>query len=592
MNKKVELLAPAKNKTCAFAAIDSGADAIYIGASEFGARKNVPNSLEDIKEIVDYAHKFDVKVYIALNTILTDSEIERAEKLIAKLEKIGIDALIIQDFGLIEIAQRYKIPIHASTQCDNRTVEKVKMLEDIGFTRVVLARELSLEEIEAIKKQTKTELECFIHGALCVSYSGQCYLSYLLGGRSANRGECAQPCRKKYSLVSQNGEVIAQNEHLLCLKDFNAEKHIKKMAEIGVTSFKIEGRLKDENYVKNTVSYYRKLIDKLGLGKTSSGIISTDFEPKLEKSFNRGFTDYFLSGKRSEIFSFKTPKAIGEFIGDVKTITNDYLELSNKTDLHPQDGICFDAGKEYSGFLINKIDGTKIFPNKMPKELKKGDKLYRNTDSEFEFKLKNSKTTRKIPVKIIFKDKLIQALDGQNRICEIQYNYEETAQNQEKMKSNIITQFKKSGNSMFEVNDIETDNFKLPFLPVSALNSLRRDLLDKMESERLKSYIPQRIEYNQTSKNLNFGQITDFRLNVLNKKAKQFYEKIGIQINALALESKNQPNSKICAMQTKHCLKYAFGLCKSTKKLFLVDEKGKKFELQFDCEKCEMKIIF
>src|SRR5574344_1014516 len=245
----LELLAPAKNKECAFAAIDFGADAVYIGASEFGARKNAPNSLDDIKQIVEYAHKFRVKVYVTVNTILTDAEIKKAEELIKKLKEIEVDALIIKDMALVEIAKKYDMQIHASTQCDNRTAEKVKFLEDVGFSRVVLARELSISQIKEIRKNTNVELECFIHGALCVSYSGQCYMSYSIGGRSANRGECAQCCRKKYSLVDEKGNFLAKNKYLLCLKDFNLSDNLEALANAGVASLKIEGRLKDVNYV-------------------------------------------------------------------------------------------------------------------------------------------------------------------------------------------------------------------------------------------------------------------------------------------------------------------------------------------------------
>src|SRR5574344_1596638 len=281
----LELLAPAKNKECAFAAIDFGADAVYIGASEFGARKNAPNSLDDIKQIVEYAHKFRVKVYVTVNTILTDDELKKADELVKKLKNIGVDALIIQDMALVEIAKKYDMQIHASTQCDNRTNEKVKFLQDVGFSRVVLARELSISQIKEIRKATTVELECFIHGALCVSYSGQCYMSYTIGGRSANRGECAQCCRKKYSLVDEKGNFLAKNKYLLSLKDFNLSQHLKDLADAGVKKIKIEGRLKDVDYVKNVTAFYRKKIDSLKIQKTSLGDVYFDFEPDVSKTF-------------------------------------------------------------------------------------------------------------------------------------------------------------------------------------------------------------------------------------------------------------------------------------------------------------------
>lgn len=298
--KKVELLAPAKDKETAIAAINCGADAVYIGASEFGARKAVPNSLDDIKEVVNYAHKFYAKVHVTINTILTDNELEQAQTLIHKLYEAGVDAIIVQDMGILKLAAEGKLPpiaLHASTQCDNRTLEKVKFFENLGVSRVILARETSLDRIKEICANTNCEIETFIHGALCVSYSGQCYLSYAIGGRSANRGECAQPCRKKYSLIDDKGNILAQDKHLLNLRDFNASGHIEELVNAGVKSFKIEGRLKDINYVKNVVAFYRREIDKYAQ-KISSGRIEYDFEPDVNKSFNRGFTDYFLEGRK------------------------------------------------------------------------------------------------------------------------------------------------------------------------------------------------------------------------------------------------------------------------------------------------------
>ena len=297
--RHTELLAPAKDKQTAITAIKSGADAVYIGAVNFGARQAAGNSLDDIKEVVDFAHKFYVKVHVTINTILTDEELLQAKELIKKLYEIGVDAIIVQDTGIIKLAIRGElppIPIHASTQCDNRTLQKAKFFDETGVSRVILARELSLEEIKTICDSVDCEIETFIHGALCVSYSGQCYLSQSIGGRSANRGECAQPCRKKYTLIDEDGNIIAKDKHLLSLKDFNASKYLTNLVDAGVKSFKIEGRLKDENYVKNVVAFYRQELDKIS-EKTSSGTVFTDFIPDVKKSFNRGFTTYFLNGR-------------------------------------------------------------------------------------------------------------------------------------------------------------------------------------------------------------------------------------------------------------------------------------------------------
>lgn len=609
----IELLAPTKDKICAKAAIDYGADAIYIGASEFGARKNAPNSFADIKEVVEYADKFNVKVYVTINTILTDNELVKAKKLIDELYKIGVDAVIIQDLGFLEL-NLPPIPLYASTQCDNRTLEKVKFFENAGFSRVILARELSIEQIKEIKKQTNIELETFIHGALCVSYSGQCYLSYLIGGRSANRGECAQPCRKKYSLVDENGKFIAKDKYLLCLKDFNASKHIKALAEAGVTSFKIEGRLKDVNYVKNVVAYYRKLIDNLGLEKTSSGKVMLDFEPNLEKSFNRDFTDYLLK-KRGDFYSFLTPKSRGEYIGKVTKIGKDYFEIaytslrdksfdiqnkSNRTKqsprISPQDGLCFFNNEGLVGCLVNKAENNKIFPNKLD-GIKIGTEIYRNFDSEFEKKLKNSKTCRKIGVNICFDLNKIKATDEDENSVEIEYDFEEFAQNEQKMGVNVINQFKKSGDTDFLVEKVEILTNKIPFLPISRINELRRELLEKLMEERVKNYkkIPSPLALHSSSFPSYPQAEIDYRGNVLNKHAKEFYEKHGCKVIEPALEDVNKCREKCggkLAMTTKHCLKYAFKMCKSPQKLYLIDEKGKRYELKFNCDKCEMEIYF
>ncbi len=601
----IELLAPAKDKICAKAAIDYGADAVYIGANDFGARKNAANSLEDIKEVVEYAHQVNVKVYATLNTILTNEELIKAQKMIEELNKIGVDAIIIQDMGLLGERETvngernslssslFPLPFHASTQCDNRTAEKVKFLEDVGFSRVILARELSIEQIKEIKSKTNVELEVFIHGALCVSYSGQCYLSHAIGGRSANRGECAQPCRKKYSLVDESGNFIAKDKYLLCLKDFSAAQHIKILAEAGVTSFKIEGRLKDVNYVKNVVASYRKLIDDLGLKKTSSGRILMDFEPDLEKSFNRGYTDYFLK-KRGECYTFDSPKSKGEYIGKVTNVGKDYFEIHSRLTIHhsplqPQDGLCFFNNSALQGCLVNKVEKNKIYPNKMD-GLKVGTEIYRNSDVEFEKTLKNSKTCRKLGVKIAFDLNKVSAIDEDGNSAEIEYEIEEFAQNIEKMSENITNQLKKSGESIFLVEEVKILTEKLPFLQLSKINELRRELLEKLLAVRKES----RVGFSPPDRevvHLQKKSTLDYRANILNKSAKEFYEKYGFEVSELALESGLAKSGKI-VMTCKHCLKHAFNLCKTPKKLYLIDEKGKKYELKFNCDKCEMEIIF
>ena len=454
---KLELLAPAQNKECAIDAINYGADAIYIGAKAFGARASAGNSLKDIQDIVEYAHKFYVRVYCTINTILDDNEILEAQKLIEALYKINVDGIIVQDMGIFELATEGKLPpiqLYASTQCNNRTLERVQFFDKLGIKRVILARELSLQEIENICKNTNCEIETFIHGALCVSYSGQCYLSYSIGGRSANRGECAQPCRKKYTLVDDKGNILAKDKHLLSLKDFNASEHIEKLADIGISSFKIEGRLKNENYIKNVVAYYRQKLDKIG-EKTSSGRIFLDFKPNVAKSFNRGFTDYFLNG-RKKIFNFETPKSIGERIGKIEQVGKNYFVIKNNN-IHAQDGLYFNG----TGCLVNKVEGNKIYPNKMV-GIKEGLIVYRNSDVEFEKLLKNSKTKRQIAVKINILENKIEAVDEDNNKIILPIQSEELANNQEKMQESFVKQFKKTGDSDFfcEKIAINTNNLR------------------------------------------------------------------------------------------------------------------------------------
>ena len=584
---KVELLAPAKNIETAFAAINSGADAIYIGANNFGARKNAPNSLSDIENLVNYAHLFYVKVHVVINTILNDAELDEAIKLVHNLYKIGVDAIIVQDMGLLKAAIDGKLPpieIHASTQCNNRTLEKAKFFDNLGVSRVILARELSLSSIKEICENVKCEVETFVHGALCVSYSGQCYLSYANGGRSANRGECAQPCRKKYSLVDDNGKVLLKDKYLLSLKDFNASSFVKDLVEAGVKSFKIEGRLKDINYVRNVVAYYNNELNKYA-NRTSSGKVYLDFEPNPEKTFNRGYTDYFLND-RGQCFNFLSPKSRGEKIGKIKRICHNYFEIDAK--LSPQDGLCFINNGEMTGFLVNKVEGNKVYPNKMD-GLKSGTLLYRNFDAKFEKQLEISKTVRKIDVSITVKDSFIYAKDEDFNTAKIQLPIGEAPKNIEKMKETLKTQMQKTGDTIFNCSDINILDDNLSFLPVSQINELRRELLQALSNERLRNYkrnIQKPIGYAQ------FPECKiDYRGNVFNKEAKEFYKNCNCEVLEDALESKNSIPSGIELMRTKHCLKFAAGLCgQPCKKLYLVDVKGKKYPLKFDCKNCEMVI--
>lgn len=576
---KTELLSPAKDKETAFAAIDCGADAVYMGAAAFGARKNAPNSLADIRDVVNYAHKFRVKVFITLNTILTDSELNEAVTLAGELDKIGVDALIVQDMGFLEKIKTIGIPVHISTQADNRDLEKVSFFNNLGVARVVLARELSLKQIKEIHDANPNlELEAFVHGALCVSYSGQCYLSQYIGGRSANRGECAQPCRKKYSVETVDGKIIAKDIYALCLKDFNASNRLKDMIDAGVYSFKIEGRLKDSNYVKNITAYYRHELDKYSQ-KSSSGKSIYPFKPNPQKSFNRGFTDYFLE-KRKDCFSLNSPKSRGEYIGVISEVKNGCIKICTDKTIHPQDGLT----DGIDGFLVNKIENNYVYPNR-PVKFKAGDKIYRNVDVEFE-KQVAQKVKRQIGVNINITDELT-LVDEDGIKVSIPITGGEAAKNPEKMKETFVKQFSKTGESDFYILDIKIAS-ELPFKPVSRINELRRSAFDKLMQKRLDEY--KREEHKNLVYCPYYKSQIDYRGNVHNLSAKDFYKKCGAEVCEMSLETE-LPKHPVELMRTKHCIKYALGMCKSPEKLVLRDEYGKVYPLKFDCKKCEMSVL-
>lgn len=602
--QKIELLAPARDKNIAKTAINYGADAVYIGAPAFGARAKATNSLQDIKETVLFSHKFGAKVYVTLNTILKDEELIEAQKLISNLYDIQIDGLIIQDMGLLEI-DLPPIPLFASTQCHNISLEKIKFLEKCGFSRIILPREFSIEQISEITQNTKINLESFIHGALCVSYSGQCYFSHTIGRRSANRGECAQPCRKKYSLFNSKNEIILKDKHLLSLKDFNASNHLKALIDAGITSFKIEGRMKDENYVKNVVAFYRKALDNLISKEQKASIGNTilDFEPNLNKTFNRGYTQYFLSGKRpiEAICNFDTPKSLGEKIGTVDKVSKNYFTLKNGS-LNQSDGFCFlsekNSSKELLGSNINKIEGEKIYPQSM-KGLVPEVVIFRNLDFEFEKILKNSSAKRLIDANIKIYEKgtefIFEIIDIENTSAQISFKKPlEIAQNKEKMIENLKKQLKKSGDSEFFIQNIEICTENIPFLPISKINEIRRTLLEKLIEKRITNYTPFTKKIIRTEHKYPEDEV-DFRANILNKKAKEFYIRHGAKVIEMALESGISAQRKPI-MTTHHCILHSINKCKkacqNNEKYYILDEKGKKYTLEFDCKNCQMKIIF
>lgn len=602
-NAKYELLAPAKDKETAFAAIDAGADAVYIGYSKFGARSKAGNSLDDIKQVVEYANVFRVNVYVTLNTIYTDEELVEVVKVIHKLYAIGVSAVIIQDMGLLE-CDLPPIKLFASTQCHNNSLEKIKFLQETGFERVILPREFSLEDINNITKGTDIDIETFIHGALCVSYSGQCYLSYTLGGRSANRGECAQPCRKKYTLTSNDGQIIAKDKYLLSLKDLNLSDKIEDLILSGVTSFKIEGRLKDKNYVTNIVAFYRKEIDKIlkkyNLSRASLGISNVKFEPNPYKSFNRGFTEFNIDGIRKDICTKNYVKSLGEYIGKVECIYDKYCTINGKT-LNNGDGICFFANNSYelSGTIVQKNQNGKIFLQNM-KGIKPNLKIYRNSDILFDKEVsKPIKRELLINAEIEINNNYISLkyIDEENNIAVVsEKEVFEEAKNSAKTIETIKQQIQKTGNTEFVVNNVFIKTDKPYFIPVSILNNLRRAAIKSLQEIR-KNNLKQQKRINPIKTFSYPEKILNYKANILNEKAKLFYEKRNSVVTEYAFE-KNKSVKNAFLMTTKHCIKYTLGLCqrnfKDVKKYkepyILTDERYKKYILEFDCKQCQMHV--
>ncbi len=604
--KQIELLAPAKNLETGMAAINYGADAIYIGAPKFGARSAAGNTLEDIGELIKYAHKYWAKVFITMNTILYDNELKEAEELIHQLYKLGADALIVQDMGVLEM-NLPPIELHASTQTHNYDLDRIKFLEQVGFKRIILARELSLEQIKEIRKNTTVELEYFIHGALCVSLSGQCYFSHAIGGRSANRGECSQACRMKYDLVDGEGKVIAKDKHLLSLKDLNLSGHMKELVESGICSLKIEGRLKDSSYLKNVTSYYRKELDdvfekKNDFRKASSGTVKPDFEPDLEKTFNRGFTNYFFTGRIPEIANFHTPKSLGKEIGKIVAIRKDHFIIDTKFEIHNGDGLCFfNKNKLLKGIQVNGVKGKQVFPNEM-NMLVEGAVLYRNNDHEFSKILKKDNSIRRISVELDleFKENVLTifATDEDGISASIQLSEEfELARNTEMAIGNFKTQLSKSGDSIYTINSIETNFSEAPFVQAKVLNELRRKVLYLLTENRMVAFQQPKTQSLISHPKYHSKNLT-YMGNVVNCKAEDFYTKCGVEKIEKGFELQSNYKGKTL-MTTKHCLRHEFGMCnkefstdkKANQPLYLVDNKN-RYKLEFHCQRCEMKIIF
>lgn len=603
--KTIELLAPAKNLECGIEAINHGADAVYIGAPLFSARAAAGNTIDDIKKLAEHVHLFDAKVYVALNTILNDKELAEAEKLIWQLwETAKVDALIIQDMGITKL-NLPPIPLHASTQVDNRTLEKAKFLEDAGFRQIVLARELTLEEIKAIAKEVTTPLEFFVHGALCVCYSGQCYLSEALSNRSANKGSCAQYCRLPYDLQDATGEELFSKKHLLSMKDLNLSEDLEALLDAGVSSLKIEGRLKDLSYVKNTVAYYRQKLDKIFEKRTeykrsSTGKSTINFTPNLEKSFNRGFTKYFLYGrnKETEIWSVNSPKSVGEPIGTVSEVTKQYIRLNTDKKLNNGDGLCFFNDKgELTGFQVNKAENNLVYPYEKV-EIRKGTAISRNFDHEFEKILQRNNTAeRKISISISIEDIengfLIKAQDENNNSCELSFDYKKELAKTEQTK-NIKTNLSKTGDTHFLVEDVIINFSDSWFIPASVISEWRRQITDKLLEERIKNQTREEVRTKETTHPFPLKGIT-YLGNVMNEKSKLFY--VQHQSDVLQPAFEKQPIKDVPLMFTRHCIKQSLGWCPLQggerhpyKEPFYLSYKGTRLRLTFDCKQCEMKV--
>ena len=601
-NPKIELLSPAKNIEVGMAAINHGADAVYIGPSQFGARVAAGNSVEDIAKLVEYAHRYYARVYVTLNTILRDDELEQARRLVNDLYNIGVDALIVQDMSLLQM-DLPPIALHASTQCDTRTVEKVKFLEQCGFEQVVLARETSLTTMRQMAEQTNVALEAFVHGALCVCYSGQCYMSEAMRGRSANRGACAQMCRLPYDLLDEEGNLLVKKKHLLSLKDFDASRHLQEMIDAGISSFKIEGRLKDIDYVKNITAYYRRQFDAILEGSprraSSSGKTTFFFDPNPKKTFYRGATDYFLEGRKRDIWSFDTPKSLGEPIGKVKDIWRNALSLNTKSVIANGDGLCFlNKAGEFEGFRVNKVESGRLLPLTMPK-IEKGTLVYRNSDVAFERILAGKTAERKILVDFrlqMVENRLqITISDFDNISTSITVDYVgDKANNPDKMLDTWRTQLSKLGGTIFESHTIDLSELNEPlFIPVSQIAEWRRQLVELHEANRAKAYKRSLIEIQPTTHQY-IATDLDYRANICNLQAKAFYEQHGCNVKQMAFEQQHQPNAEL--MRTKHCIRYALGMCKkenpkSQIKELYIQNGNDRFRLEFDCRNCEM-IVF
>ena len=609
----LELLAPAKNLTCGMAAIDHGADAVYIGAPRFGARSAAGNSLEDIRALCDYAHPYGAKVYVTVNIILYDSELDDVKHLLDDLAEAGVDAILVQDMAIVSLTSHLspltsKIPLHASTQTDNRTAEKVRWLQQAGFSRAVLARELSADEIAAIHREVpEMELEVFVHGALCVSYSGICYASQYCFQRSANRGECAQFCRMRFSLVDADGEEIEHERYLLSLKDMNQSDNLERLIEAGAVSFKIEGRLKDVAYVKNVTAAYSERLNAYirqhpdTYCRASLGRCTYTFTPNLHRTFNRGYTTYFVNGRRPDIASFDTPKAVGEFVGRVKEVRVDSFNVAGTASFANGDGLCFlNHERQFEGFRANRVVGNRIYPYKMPAGLRAGMALYRSNDQEFERLLSKPSATRKIPVSIALRA-VADGFELSANGVTLHFPAEQQLA-QKPPRENLVRQLSKLGDTIYECIAVDVPEDFNYFIPNSQLSDMRRQLVESLQRNThplhtqsnllpLTSYLSPLTSHLSPQESSHLLPLTSYLYNISNHQAAAFY---GTDtLTAYELKGGDGP-----IMQCRHCIRYSLGYCVKNggqrpswrEPLSLVLGDGRRFRLEFDCRHCQMNV--
>ena len=617
--RTLELLAPAKNLECGMAAIDHGADAVYIGANHFGARAAAGNSVDDIARLCLYAHQFGARVYVTVNTIVYDSELDRITHLLRELDQAGVDAILVQDMALVGImremqAEGSTMEMHASTQTDNRSAEKVRWLAGLGFRRVVLARELSIDEVAAIHESVPdVELEVFVHGALCVSYSGQCYASQHCFGRSANRGECAQFCRLKFDLVDADGRVLEHDRHLLSLKDMCQLDNVERLAAAGAVSFKIEGRLKDVAYVKNVTAAYSRRLDKVveanpdKYRRASFGRVEYNFEPNLKKTFNRGYTTYFADGRQPDMFSPDTPKALGEYVGKVKDIRRQCITVAGVSAFANGDGLCFINGeRQLEGFRVNRAEGNHLYPSSMPHGLRQGMPLYRNNDQQFETLLARPSAVRRVGLKMSFAATAqgfalaVESEDGRKARVEVEAEHSAA---QKPQRENIIRQLTKLGTTIYECSSVEiADDFPW-FIPSSVLAQMRRDAVEKISTfypPKLPStfYPPKLPSTFYPLPSTLYPLPSNYLYNASNRAAVAFYEGQGVS-GAGAFETEKKHGDGAMVMQCRFCLRHALGCCvakggttpKWREPLSLRLPDGRSFRLQFDCRHCQMNVL-